>query len=138
MINPASLTLLLEQRQLLYKNLLDCSTQQVDLLNRRDEESFPDLFHKTSEEWSSLTNQIEEIQCKLNTVFAKEDHDQISLVEIVQSISNNTDIIESSLRESEMEVHADMNSVNNQKKIMNAYFGAQFGDASSLYFDEKK
>lgn len=138
MTKPADLSLLLRKRQLLYKKLLDCSSQQVGLLKRSEEEDFLVLFNQTSQEWNNFVDQIEKIQGELDTDFANEDHDPTSLVEISQNISNTIDIIESSLRESEMDVEADMNSVNTQKKIMNAYYGAHFSDSSSVYFDEKK
>lgn len=131
-----STELLVNEQQLLYKKLLDCSIQQLSLVNKRDEEQFPILYGQTIREWGSLVGQIETIQEQLDTTFSGKSPN--SLIEIVQQIAFNIDAIENLLQEHESNLGEDMNTVSNQKKIMNAYYGAHITDSSSIYFDEKK
>ncbi|MMZ61918.1 hypothetical protein D1872_240930 [compost metagenome] len=57
---------------------------------------------------------------------------------MLQQINDNVDFVQRKLEESELDVESNMALMNNQKKIMNAYFGAHITDSSSIYFDEKK
>lgn len=136
--NPAELAQLLEHKQLLYKKLLDCSNQQLILIDKRDEEKFPVLFEQTANQWDSLVKQIESVQEELNTRVLSDSKVSEVLIEIIQQIGNNIDTIEKSLQKREVDLEENMSSVNNQKKIMRAYYGAHFIDSSSIYFDEKK
>ncbi|MNO72986.1 hypothetical protein D3C76_639450 [compost metagenome] len=138
MNKTAALTELLERKQLLYKKLLDCSSRQVELVNLREEESFPLIFKETTEQWNDVVAQIKCLEVEQRTNFDELHVDQERVIQLLQQISNNVDFIQRKLQESELDVESDMASMNNQKKIMNAYFGAHISDSSAIYFDEKK
>ncbi|MNZ78406.1 hypothetical protein D3C78_969750 [compost metagenome] len=135
---PAILSELLERKQLLYKKLLDCSSKQVVLINLREEETFSLLFQESTDDWNNIVTQIKCVEDEEQTIFNGHNIDQGPIIKLLQQINDNVDFVQRKLEESELDVESNMALMNNQKKIMNAYFGAHITDSSSIYFDEKK
>lgn len=138
MNKPAVLSELLERKQLLYKKLLDCSSKQVVLINLREEETFSLLFQESTDDWNNIVTQIKCVEDEEQTIFNGHNIDQGPIIKLLQQINDNVDFVQRKLEESELDVESNMALMNNQKKIMNAYFGAHITDSSSIYFDEKK
>lgn len=138
MNKPAILSELLERKQLLYKKLLDCSSKQVVLINLREEETFSLLFQESTDDWNNIVTQIKCVEDEEQTIFNGHNIDQGPIIKLLQQINDNVDFVQRKLEESELDVESNMALMNNQKKIMNAYFGAHITDSSSIYFDEKK
>lgn len=138
MNKPAALTELLERKQLLYQKLLDCSIQQLSLVERINEPVFLPLFEQSSVDWNSTVKEIEKIQGRLINEHRGHLATTETIENILQQIADNLKRISKHLREHEGQINEGKSSISNQKKIMNAYYGSHLVDSASIYFDEKK
>ncbi|AIQ14810.1 hypothetical protein PDUR_25230 [Paenibacillus durus] len=129
---------LAHQRHELYMKLLDCSTRQLSLMADREGNDFPSLFEREAKEWNQITKEIEYIQEQMNLIDPEQSSASDSLLDLMQAIERQVEAIYHSLSESAADTGADLRSVKNQRKVMNAYYRLDQNDQVPLYFDHKK
>lgn len=139
-MNNSDLLTLLHQRRLLLKQLVECSNQQVKLVEKKDDEDFSTVFLQTFEEWNNLKRQVEETSRSISLLQTESEQERGFSAEVaeLQQIAENVEFIQSSLREFMYGIGDGMQEISNQRKIVNAYYGGYLSDTSAIYFDAKK
>lgn len=124
------------RRQTLYDQLLQCTNAQLHLFTEApvNEAAELETFVQLSQEWEQICAEIEDLDKKTGTMLPPSS----SLVELMEQIAETLRQIEQRLHASMNETGGELKAVNNQRLVMNAYYGMNQKGQSSLYFDEKK
>lgn len=133
-----SVNLLLEERRNLYGKLLQCSREQLSLLDRLNgAEEFPAEFVGLQDQWEKTASRVDIIQKKLEEKAQGQDFQDTELVEMMQECISNASLLQHSLLSYKESLSSDFQNVRDQRAIMNAYYGMNRRAPMSVYFDEK-
>lgn len=124
------------RRQTLYDQLLQCANAQLRLFTEApvNEAAELETFVQLSQQWEQICAEIEDLDKKTGTMLPPSS----SLVELMEQIAETLQQIEQQLHASMNDTGSELKAVNNQRLVMNAYYGMNQKGQSSFYFDEKK
>jgi hypothetical protein len=127
-----------EQQKTLYLKLLDNSRKQLAYLDVLEEDLANNLtsFLNLHQEWNQCTHEIN----KLDEILQDMEHltDQLWRLEILREVETNIEKVKTVLKVNFENTSVNLQSVHNQRKVMNAYYSLQRNDQVPLYVDEKK
>ncbi|RCX19075.1 hypothetical protein DFP94_10591 [Fontibacillus phaseoli] len=129
------------QRKALYEKLLDNSKMLLKYLDEVEEDSAKNLSHflKLQSVWNICTRDINKLDQTLREHAPDLDaEDEEWRMDTLREIDTNLEELRIGLNTSAKLTGSDMLNVNNQRKVLNAYFGTQRNDQIPLYLDEKK
>ncbi|WP_410770664.1 hypothetical protein [Fontibacillus sp. BL9] len=129
------------QRKSLYEKLLDNSKKLLAYLNEVEEDTAQDIprFQKLLRVWNICTRDINKLdQTLTDRDFEQEAGDEAWRIDILREIEDNLEQLRIGLNINAEQTGSSMLNVNNQRKVLNAYFGIQRNDQIPLYLDEKK
>lgn len=132
---------LIEQRKILYLKLLDCSRRQLDYLDDVEQDAENDLtyFLEIQCSWNECKRDLDELDSMLqNANISTATTDDEWLLETVREIEGNVEKVMTGLEMNVRQTSISLQNVNNQRKVLNAYYGLQRNDQVPLYLDEKK
>lgn len=132
---------LVEQRSKLYTKLLDYSHKQLAYLEDIEQDAENELPHflKLQRGWNVCTREISRLDQLLGGLETSENaSDEEWRIQILSQIEANVGKFREGLENSTAQTGSSLQSVNNQRKVLNAYYGVQRNDQISLYVDEKK
>lgn len=132
---------LAEQRRELFIKLLDNSREQLEYLEvvEEDAENNLERFLELQKAWNMYTREIDRLNDTLRDKAPSYDaSDEDWLIKILKDINDNLDKLGRGIVESAENTGESMQSVTNQRKVLNAYYGLQRNDQIPLYLDEKK
>ncbi|MFD3259374.1 hypothetical protein ACE3MQ_12255 [Paenibacillus lentus] len=129
-----------DRRQTLYDQLLQCANAQLRLFTEVPVDEATELgafvedFLQLSQQWEQICAEIEDLDKKAETRLPPSP----SLVALMEQIAETLQQIDQRLHASVNEAGSELKAVNNQRLVMNAYYGMNQKSQSSFYFDEKK
>lgn len=130
-----------EQLKGLYFKLLDNSRKQLAYLDELEEDLANNLssFLKLQQDWNRCTREINKLDEIIRDAELSNDlTDEEWRIKVLREIEANIEKIKAVLRMNFENTGANLSSVHNQRKVLNAYYGLQRNDQVPLYLDEKK
>ncbi|MCT2195922.1 hypothetical protein M3G15_12305 [Paenibacillus sp. p3-SID1389] len=130
-----------EQLKGLYFKLLDNSRKQLAYLDELEEDLANNLssFLKLQQDWNRCTREINKLDEIIRDAELSNDlTDEEWRIKVLREIEANIEKIKAVLRMNFKNTGANLSSVHNQRKVLNAYYGLQRNDQVPLYLDEKK
>lgn len=131
---------MLEQRKMLYLRLLECSRKQLAYLDEVEQDAENDLalFLEIQSSWNDCVHEISALDQLLQSADNSIETNDQWLTEILHEIDKNIDTTIEKLKINTQQAGTSLRDVNNQRKVLNAYYGLQRNDQVPLYLDEKK
>ncbi|SMF26982.1 hypothetical protein SAMN02744102_02316 [Paenibacillus barengoltzii] len=131
---------LLEQRQMLFLKLLECSRKQLVYLGEVEQDAENDLtlFLEIQSSWNDCIREISALDQLLQSADTSIETNDQRLIEILHEIDKNIDTTIKNMKINTQQAGISLRDVNNQRKVLNAYYGLQRNDQVPLYLDEKK
>jgi len=96
-------------------------------------------FLKLQQDWNRCTREINKLDEIIRDAELSNDlTDEEWRIKVLREIEANIEKIKAVLRMNFKNTGANLSSVHNQRKVLNAYYGLQRNDQVPLYLDEKK
>ncbi|WP_239302130.1 hypothetical protein [Paenibacillus sp. ACRRY] len=134
----AIMNALLQQRMDLYTQLLECTELQKNIYLNGEQEEMLSSFLPISYRWDSIRRELDDVQQQLQALGDAETQRSDDVIQIMKRTLENIHYIQNGIDQTTQDTSENLQSVKQQRKVMNAYYNLKQQDQISLYFDEKK